>query len=272
MHPLQQISVSAYEAKVARHALLRGVRRAVSSWQALLCAMATALLFVTLEGSLRKEAEAGLTSVTVADLATPIAAVPVPSMFVITAAGGPAYEHVRRAAATSGTTTFMPPATLTVEDAWSAAFFGDKQRLAAFIEHTATVNGLPVEFLLRLLRQESGLNYQAVSRAGAQGIAQFMPGTAGERGLADPFNPYEAIPKSAELLREYRTQFDSLGLAAAAYNAGPQRVRLWLSGRSALPKETRDYVARITGRSAEEWRQGGDVYASAEPRLDPLRY
>ena len=272
MCSLQQISVRSYEAKAARLALLRAVRRALSSWQALMCAAAAALLVATPEGLLWTEAEAGLTSVAVAGLAPPIAAVPVPSMFVITAAGGPAYEHVRRLAVTNGAAAFVQPATLTVEDVWSAAFFGDKQRLAAFIEHTATVNGLPVEFLLRLLRQESGLNYQAVSRAGAQGIAQFMPGTAGERGLADPFNPYEAIPKSAELLREYRTQFDSLGLAAAAYNAGPQRVRLWLSGRSALPKETRDYVARITGRSAEEWRQGGDVYASAEPRLDPLRY
>jgi soluble lytic murein transglycosylase-like protein len=193
-------------------------------------------------------------------------------MFVITAAGGPAYEHVRRSALANGTAAFVPPATLTVEDAWSAAFYGDKQRLAAFIEHTATANGLPVEFLLRLLRQESGMNYQAVSRAGAQGIAQFMPGTAGERGLADPFNPYEAIPKSAELLKEHQAQFGSLGLAAAAYNAGPQRVRAWLSGRSALPKETREYVVRITSRSADDWRQGGDVYASAEPRLDPLRY
>ena len=237
-----------------------------------MCAMAAALLVATPEGMLWREAEARLPSVAVADLAPPSAALALPRMFGITAAGGPAYEYVRRASETGGTAGFVQPATLTVEDAWSDAFYGDKQRLAAFIEHTATANGLPVEFLLRLLRQESGLNYQAVSRAGAQGIAQFMPGTAGERGLADPFNPYEAIPKSAELLKEHRAQFGSLGLAAAAYNAGPQRVRAWLSGRSALPKETREYVVRITGRNAEEWRQGGDIYTSAESRLDPLRY
>ena len=272
MRPLQQISVRTYGAKAARIALLRAARSAISLRQAVLCAIAAALLVATPEGLLWKEAEAGLTSAAVTDIGTLIPAVPVPSMFVITAAGGPAYEHVRRSAVTSGMAAFVPPTTLTVEDAWSAAFYGDKQRLAAFIEHTATANGLPVEFLLRLLRQESGLNYQAVSRAGAQGIAQFMPGTAGERGLADPFNPYEAIPKSAELLKEHRAQFGSLGLAAAAYNAGPERVRTWLSGRSALPKETREYVARIIGRGADDWRQGGDIYASAEPRLDPLRY
>ena len=272
MRSLHQISVRAYLAKAARVALLRAARSAVPSRRAVICAMASALLIATPESLLWKEAEAGLTSVVVADLAPLIAAVPVPSMFVTTAAGGPAYEYVRRSAVTKGAAAFVQPATLTVEDAWSATFYGDKQRLAAFIEHTATANGLPVDFLLRLLRQESGLNYEAVSRAGAQGIAQFMPGTAGERGLADPFNPYEAIPKSAELLKEHRAQFGSLGLAAAAYNAGPQRVRNWLSGRSALPKETCEYVAKITGRSADEWRQGGDIYASAEPRLDPLRY
>jgi soluble lytic murein transglycosylase-like protein len=123
------------------------------------------------------------------DLAAPIAAVPVPSMFVTTAAGGPAYEYVRRSAVTSGATAFVPTAILTLEDAWSAAFFGDKQRLAAFIEHTATVNGLPVEFLLRLLRQESGLNYQAVSRTGAQGIAQFMPRHGWETRACRPVQP-----------------------------------------------------------------------------------
>ena len=272
MRPLQQVSVSAYEAKAARRALLRAMWSAFASRQALVWAAAATLLVLTPESPLWREAEAGLTSAAVAALDTPNTGVPIPLMFAITAAAGPAYEYESRSAVTSGMAAFVPSAMLTVEDVWSAAFFGDKQRLAAFIEHTATVNGLPVEFLLRLLRQESGLNYQAVSRAGAQGIAQFMPGTAGERGLADPFNPYEAILKSAELLREHRAQFGSLGLAAAAYNAGPQRVRAWVSGRSVLPKETRDYVAKITGRSADEWRQGGDLYASAETRLDPLRY
>ncbi|WP_335645516.1 lytic transglycosylase domain-containing protein [Methylobacterium durans] len=143
--------------------------------------------------------------------------------------------------------------------------------MSEFIEHSAVIHGLPVEFLMRLLRQESGLNHRAVSRAGAQGVAQFMPGTASERGLTDPFNPFEAIPKSAELLKEYRSRFGNLGFAAAAYNAGPQRVRDWLSGRSALPKETREYVERITGRTADDWRQGGDVYAAAAPVFGSLR-
>src|SRR5205823_6421858 len=69
-----------------------------------------------------------------------------------------------------------------------------------------------------------------VTRSGAraQGIAQFMPGTAAERRLLDPFDPVQALPKSAEFLRELRDQFGNLGLAAAAYNAGPRRVQDWL--------------------------------------------
>jgi soluble lytic murein transglycosylase-like protein len=60
----------------------------------------------------------------------------------------------------------------------------------------------------------------AVSRAGAQGVAQFMPATARWRCLADPFDSLEAIAQSAKLLRDLRREFGNLGLAAAAYNAG----------------------------------------------------
>jgi hypothetical protein len=84
-----------------------------------------------------------------------------------------------------------------------------------------------------------------------------MPGTARERGLLDPFNPIEALPKSAEFLRELRGQFGNLGLAAAAYNAGPQAVRDWLAGKRSLPGETQRYVLAITGTSVDEWAKGG---------------
>ena len=63
-----------------------------------------------------------------------------------------------------------------------------------------------------------------------------MPATARQRGLADPFDPLEAIAQSAKLLRDLRREFGNLGLAAAAYNAGPGRVRDWLAGRRGLPR------------------------------------
>ena len=117
----------------------------------------------------------------------------------------------------------------------------------------AAENDLPIDFFTRLIWQESRFDPAAVSRAGAQGVAQFMPATASWRGLANPFDPVEAIAKSAKLLRDLRREFGNLGLAAAAYNAGPGRVREWLAGRRSLPRETRAYVSLVTGQSAEQW-------------------
>jgi hypothetical protein len=117
----------------------------------------------------------------------------------------------------------------------------------------AAENDLPVDFFARLIWQESRFDPTAVSRAGAQGVAQFMPATASWRGLADPFDPIEAIAQSAKLLRDLRREFGNLGLAAAAYNAGPGRVRDWLAGRRGLPRETDAYVRLITGQSPEQW-------------------
>jgi hypothetical protein len=129
------------------------------------------------------------------------------------------------------------------------------QALCRMIEGAAATHRMPVDFFTRLIWQESSFRPGVTSRAGAQGAAQFMPGTAAERGLADPFDPEQAIPKSAELLDDLRRRFGNLGLAAAAYNGGPARVESWLAGRGGLPGETRDYVSVITGRSAEEWAE-----------------
>jgi hypothetical protein len=129
-------------------------------------------------------------------------------------------------------------------------------------EAAASANGLPFEFFARLIWQESRFRPDAVgpvTRSGerARGIAQFMPRTASERGLLDPHDPVQALPKSAEFLRELLNEFGNLGLAAAAYNAGPRRVRDWLEGRGALPSETQHYVETITGRPAAEWAKAG---------------
>jgi len=94
----------------------------------------------------------------------------------------------------------------------------------------------------------------AISPAGAQGIAQFMPQTATMRGLTNAFEPLQALRESASYLRELRTTFrGNLGLAAAAYNAGPGQVEAWLAGRRRLPGETLAYVRIVTGHAAEAW-------------------
>ena len=147
-----------------------------------------------------------------------------------------------------------------------------RESMCLMIEAAARAHDLPVEFFARVIWQESRFQPGAVgprTRSGenAQGIAQFMPKTAAQRGLLDPFDPVQALPKSAEFLRELRDQFGNLGLAAAAYNAGPARVRAWLAGTRALPAETRNYVAAITGISVDEWTQGG----KREPEQKPIR-
>lgn len=119
---------------------------------------------------------------------------------------------------------------------------------------SAQDNDLPVPFFANLLWQESRLRVDDISKKGAQGIAQFMPKTAVETGLANPFDPMQAIPASARFLQRLRLQFGNLGFVAAAYNAGAHRVIEWLERRANLPRETRDYVVRVTGLTVEAWK------------------
>ncbi|MEL6921730.1 MAG: lytic transglycosylase domain-containing protein [Pseudomonadota bacterium] len=127
-------------------------------------------------------------------------------------------------------------------------------QICRLIASAARSNGLPPAFFARLIWKESRFDARAVSPAGAQGIAQFMPATAERRALANPFDARQAIPKSAEFLSFLRVQYGNLGLAAAAYNAGEGRVDRWLIGRSNLPLETENYVVDITGEPAETFR------------------
>ncbi|MGE5269301.1 MAG: transglycosylase SLT domain-containing protein [Thiohalocapsa sp.] len=121
------------------------------------------------------------------------------------------------------------------------------------IEMAAAANQLPVEYLSRLLWTESRFNSAATSPKGAEGIAQFMPGTAAEEGLQDPRDPAASIAHAARLLVRLHRRFGNLGLAAAAYNAGPARLTDWLQGQRFLPAETGRYVQLVTGDPVERW-------------------
>jgi hypothetical protein len=151
-----------------------------------------------------------------------------------------------------------PPAT----PAGTARVSDTREAMCLMIEAAARAQQLPLEFFARVIWQESRFQADAVgplTRSGqrAQGIAQFMPGTASERRLLDPFDPVQALPKSAEFLSDLRGQFGNLGLAAAAYNAGPRRVQDWLDGKGSMPGETRNYVSAITGSTIEDWQAAG---------------
>jgi hypothetical protein len=149
----------------------------------------------------------------------------------------------------------QPPAPASTDTEADAAIADSLDDLCNALMTSAQDNGLPVPFFANLIWQESRMRNDAVSRVGAVGIAQFMPQVAIAEGVGDPFDPHQAIPASARLLHTLRGHFGNLGLAAAAYNAGPHRVGEWLDHRRALPRETRTYVLRVTGRSVEAWRK-----------------
>ena len=117
--------------------------------------------------------------------------------------------------------------------------------ICSLIDAAADRHDLPVEYFTRLIWKESRFRQDALSPKGAQGIAQFMPGTARGMGLDDPFDPHAAIDAQAHLMRDLLRQFGAVPLALAAYNAGPAPV----AACGCVPPypETRGYVARILG-------------------------
>jgi hypothetical protein len=142
--------------------------------------------------------------------------------------------------------------------------------LCSAMVSVARANGLPAPFFANLIWQESGFNPRVVSPAGAQGIAQFMPETAKEYGLTNPFDPIHALNAAGKFLNRLVAQFGNLGLAAAAYNAGPGRVSAYVAKRRGLPEETRNYVIRITGKTADKWTSKKFVQAP-EAKVMPAK-
>lgn len=147
-----------------------------------------------------------------------------------------------------------------------------REEICDAVAEATRSNDLPAHFFIRLLYRESTFRPYVISSAGALGIAQFMPETAADRGLDNPFDPLQAIPASARLLRDLSQKFGNLGLAAAAYNAGPKRIQDWLANKGQLPQETQDYVKMITSWPAETWTvaQAGSP-AVKLPQLAPCQ-
>lgn len=140
-------------------------------------------------------------------------------------------------------------------------------RICHLIETQADLHQLPRDFFARLIWKESRFDPNAESPVGAEGIAQFMPGTARMRGLANSFDVEQALPASAKYLGELKRGFGNLGLAAAAYNAGETRVSRWLSAGGFLPLETEDYVLDIMGEAADNFSTA--TYQGTTRPLDP---
>jgi hypothetical protein len=105
-------------------------------------------------------------------------------------------------------------------------------------------HNLDVDLLASVVKAESNGNVRAVSRAGARGLMQLMPGTAADMGVADSFQPEQNVRGGTAYLDALLTRYhDKLALALAAYNAGPAAVDKY---RGIPPyHETRAYVARV---------------------------
>jgi hypothetical protein len=126
--------------------------------------------------------------------------------------------------------------------------FDALEALCLMIESAAKANDLPPEFFARVIWQEGHFQVDTGSPEHA---------VTGTRRLLDPFDPVQALPKAAEFLAALRLQFGNLGLAAAAYHLGPERVQAWLAGTGAMPPETRNYVIALTGTSVDDWVRAG---------------
>ena len=130
-------------------------------------------------------------------------------------------------------------------------------RWRPYIAEASARYAVPVEWIERVMRAESGgrtmLDGRRItSHAGAMGLMQLMPGTWADMrtrlGLGrDPHDPRDNILAGTYYLRLMHDRFGYPGLFGA-YNAGPGRYAAWLAGRSALPGETRSYIATVAGR------------------------
>jgi len=150
-----------------------------------------------------------------------------------------AHEHASQQRS-SLNTTVLPPMTLATS------------QYIAVAEQDATAVGIPPAYFVRQIQQESGFNPNAVSPAGAVGIAQFEPGTAAGLGI-NPWDPIQSLKGAATLMANYARQYGGdYAKALAAYNGGSGTVQSavnncgsnWLN---CLPGETRHYIYIIMG-------------------------
>jgi hypothetical protein len=127
-----------------------------------------------------------------------------------------------------------------------------KSQYVAIAQQDAAAVGIPPDYFVRQINQESGFNPNAYSPAGAVGIAQFLPSTAANLGI-NPYDPVQALRGAANLMASYAHQYGGdYAKALAAYNAGGGTVNYavnscggnWLN---CLPAETRNYIYIIMG-------------------------
>ncbi len=169
---------------------------------------------------------------------------------------GFAYSRAANGTPVIGGLAVAKPAVRTLRESRSAAF-------DELIDQHARANGLHPALVRAVIETESAFNPRAVSRVGAMGLMQLMPGTARELGVTDPFDPSDNIRGGTTYLRSLLDRFDgNVEFALAAYNAGPGAVERY----DGVPpyRETRNYVAKLATRIKDirAFTRGGHTFYS----------
>ena len=127
----------------------------------------------------------------------------------------------------------------------------------------ADQNGVRADLVRAVIQTESGYNTYARSAKGARGLMQLMPDTAAEFGVLNSFDPAENIRAGVAYLRQLLNRYsNNEELALAAYNAGPKAVDRY--GTVPPFHETKDYVARVRGRTDVTTRSSAKIYRTVE--------
>jgi soluble lytic murein transglycosylase-like protein len=143
---------------------------------------------------------------------------------------------------------------------FSEAFGAAQADLGEIFDRASAKYNIPNNLLRAVARAESGFNPNAVSRCGAVGVMQLMPGTARALGVTDPYDPEQNIMGGAKYLSQMLDEFGGdVELALAAYNAGPGAVKKY--GGVPPYAETQGYV-RTVAKFAGEGAVSGTVRAA----------
>lgn len=155
---------------------------------------------------------------------------------------------------TSGGTGGLFPSAPTAQTQTSGNAGGARvpDAYARYVNQASQKYGVHSTLIAAVMKAESSFNPIAGSSKGAQGLMQLMPGTAKEMGVSNPWDPGQNIEGGTKYLSNMLKKYNgNVGHALMAYNWGPGNVDNYLAGKAKPPKETLDYVKRVTANLRE---------------------